>query len=136
MESDPSTSRVVVARVYDPPIGDGSLRVLVDRLWPRGLKKSTAALSLWCRAIAPSTELRTWFGHDPARIEGFTNRYEAELNDHDRANALTELKMLARGNTLTLLTATKHIELSHALILARQIELAGMSHQHEAAEAM
>ncbi len=116
--------RVILARVYDPPAADGRVRVLADRLWPRGLTKSAAALDLWCREIAPSTELRTWFGHDPTRLDEFIRRYESELSDHDRANALAELKELGRKNTLTLLTATKYIELSHIPILARLIELA------------
>jgi anti-anti-sigma factor len=124
MESVPMTPRVVVARVYAPPAGDGGIRVLVDRLWPRGLTKSAAALDLWCHAIAPSTELRTWFGHEPDRLEEFISRYESELSDPDRAAALVELKELAREHTVTLLTATKDIELSHAPVLARLIELA------------
>jgi uncharacterized protein YeaO (DUF488 family) len=119
-----TTPRVVVARVYAPPSADDGIRVLVDRLWPRGLSKSAAALDLWSRAIAPSTELRTWFGHDPARLEEFTSRYKSELTDPDRAEALVELKQLARGHTVTLLTATKDLELSHAPVLAQLIELA------------
>lgn len=119
-----TTPRVIVARVYAPPTAGDGMRVLVDRLWPRGLSKSAAALDLWSRAIAPSTELRTWFGHDPARLDEFISRYKSELNDPDRAAALVELKQLARGHTLMLLTATKDLELSHAPVLARLIELA------------
>jgi uncharacterized protein YeaO (DUF488 family) len=121
----PTTPRVIVARVYDPPAADGSIRVLVDRLWPRGLTKSAAALGRWCREIAPSTELRKWFAHDPARFQEFVSRYASDVNDRERADALAQLKQLARANTLTLLTATKDLELSHAPILARLIEEAG-----------
>ncbi len=124
MRTVPPTPRVIVARVYDPPTADDGIRVLVDRLWPRGLTKSVAALDRWCRAIAPSTELRTWFAHDPARLEEFVSRYTSELSVPERADALAELKNLARGNRLTLLTATKDIELSHAPILATLIEQA------------
>jgi uncharacterized protein YeaO (DUF488 family) len=118
------TAKVLVARVYDPPAVDGGLRVLVDRLWPRGLSKSAAALDDWCRAVAPSTELRQWFGHEPARLAEFISRYKSELTDPDRASALVELKQLGRDHTLTLLTATKDLNLSHAPVLARIIERA------------
>lgn len=121
MKAVPTSPRV--ARAYDPPTADDGLRVLVDRLWPRGLSKTAAALDLWCRAIAPSTELRTWYGHEPTRLEEFTKRYESELNDGDRAQALVELRRLGGENTVTLLTATKHLELSHATVLARLIKL-------------
>jgi uncharacterized protein YeaO (DUF488 family) len=118
------TAKVLVARVYDPPTVDGGLRVLVDRLWPRGLSRSAAALDDWCRAVVPSNELRRWFGHEPARLEEFISRYKSELTDPDRASALVELKQLGSDQTLTLLTATKDLSLSHAPVLARIIEVA------------
>jgi uncharacterized protein YeaO (DUF488 family) len=68
-----------VKRVYDPPSGDDGERVLVDRLWPRGISKEQAGLNLWLREAAPSTELREWFGHDPARWDEFRRRYWKEL---------------------------------------------------------
>jgi uncharacterized protein YeaO (DUF488 family) len=117
----PTAPHVIVARVYEPPTAEGGIRVLVDRLWPRGLTKSAAAVDVWCHAIAPSTELRKWFGHDPIRLGEFIRRYESELEDPDRAAALTELEALGQTNTLTLLTATKNVELSHAPFLARLI---------------
>ncbi|HVW33603.1 MAG TPA: DUF488 family protein [Acidimicrobiia bacterium] len=112
-------SRVRVARVYDEPGGRDGTRVLVDRLWPRGLKKDDAVLDHWCREIAPSTELRKWYGHDPDRFAEFAERYRAELDDADHAEALAALRRLAgRPGGLTLLTATKSLELSQAAVLA------------------
>jgi uncharacterized protein YeaO (DUF488 family) len=111
------TGGVRVARVYDPPDHDGS-RVLVDRLWPRGLKKDAAALDVWCKEIAPSTELRTWYSHDPGRYAEFADRYRAELEDDTRTEALTTLRRLRDERGLTLLTATKDLDLSHAAVLA------------------
>ena len=116
-------AKILVARVYDPPSPEGGLRVLVDRLWPRGLSKAAAALDDWCRGVASSNELRQWFGHEPARLNEFISRYELELTDRDRASALVKLKQLGREHTLTLLTATKDLNLSHAPVLAQIIEL-------------
>ena len=70
---------VRVRRVYDEPAGDDGARVLVDRLWPRGLTKARADLTEWCKEVAPSTELRRWYGHDPAKFNEFARRYRAEL---------------------------------------------------------
>lgn len=109
---------VRVARAYDPPGDDDGTRVLVDRLWPRGLRKDAAALDHWCRAVAPSTELRKWYGHDPARFAGFAERYLSELDDPGHAAALAALRRLTREGRLTLLTATKDLELSQARVLA------------------
>lgn len=117
-----TTPTVRVGRIYDPPSAADGTRVLVDRLWPRGLTRSAAAVDLWCRSVAPSSELRKWFGHDPDRRAEFTARYESELRDADRAAALVDLTELARDHTLTLLTATKDLTLSHAPVLARHIE--------------
>jgi uncharacterized protein YeaO (DUF488 family) len=118
----PATNRVRVARVYDAPSPDDGSRVLVDRLWPRGLTKAAAALDLWCRDIAPSTELRVWFGRDASRLGEFVRRYEAELHDPEKAAALIKLTQVAIELTLTLLSATKDLRLSHAPILARIVD--------------
>ncbi|MFC0543529.1 DUF488 domain-containing protein [Kutzneria chonburiensis] len=107
---------VRVARVYDDPSADDGTRVLVDRLWPRGLRKELAHLDSWCRSVSPSTELRVWYGHDPDRFEEFAQRYRAELDDPDRQAALRGLVELA--GTVTLLTATAAVEISHAAVLA------------------
>ncbi|GAA1978716.1 DUF488 domain-containing protein [Amycolatopsis minnesotensis] len=107
---------VRVARVYDRPRPEDGTRVLVDRLWPRGLKKDAAALDEWCRDVAPSTELRTWYGHDPGRFAEFAERYRGELAEPARAGALASLR--ETGGTVTLLTATRDLDTSHATVLA------------------
>jgi uncharacterized protein YeaO (DUF488 family) len=112
---------VRVGRAYDPPSPDDGARVLVDRLWPRGLSKARAALDTWCKEIAPSNELRTWYGHDPARFVAFDARYEAELTEPVRAAALETLRARCETEVVTLLTATKALELSHAVVLARML---------------
>jgi uncharacterized protein YeaO (DUF488 family) len=108
-----------VARVYDPPGPDDGARVLVDRLWPRGLSKEAAALDDWCRQIAPSADLRTWYAHDPARFDEFAARYRAELDDDERAVALTALRDRCSREAVTLLTAAKAVKISQAAVLAR-----------------
>jgi len=96
--------RVQVRRVYDQPQpGDGT-RVLVDRIWPRGLTKAKAALDEWCKDVAPSDELRKWYGHVPDRFEEFGRRYRLELQDPRQAEALAHLHRLAEDRRLTLLT--------------------------------
>ncbi|HEY7103049.1 MAG TPA: DUF488 family protein [Mycobacteriales bacterium] len=113
-----STPPVRIRRVYDEPAGDDGVRVLVDRLWPRGLSKADANLAEWCKQVAPSTELRTWYGHDPARTEEFARRYRAELREPERAAALAHLRELAGSGPLTLLTAAKALDISQAAVLA------------------
>jgi uncharacterized protein YeaO (DUF488 family) len=109
---------VRVRRVYEEPApGDGT-RVLVDRIWPRGLTKAKATLNEWCKTVAPSDELRKWYGHDPDRFEEFGRRYQLELQDPRRAEALAHLRGLARDRPLTLLTATRQPEISEAAVLA------------------
>jgi uncharacterized protein YeaO (DUF488 family) len=109
---------VRVRRVYDEPEPDDGTRVLVDRVWPRGLTKDKARLDQWLKQVAPSTELRKWYSHDPERFEEFGRRYREELNDAERAPGLKHLRELANSGTLTLLTATKHAEISQAAVLA------------------
>jgi len=113
-----SKPKVQVHRAYEEPARQDGTRVLVDRIWPRGLTKDKAQLDEWCKPIAPSTALRKWYGHDPARFEEFARRYRAELEEPERAEALQHLRELARKQTLTLLTATKHAEISEAVVLA------------------
>ncbi len=110
--------RVQVRRIYDDPLPDDGARVLVDRLWPRGVSRSRAHLDEWCKQVAPSSELRTWYHHDPDLFEEFSRRYTAELDDPQPAAALSHLKDLAAEGTLTLLTATKRPEISEAAVLA------------------
>lgn len=109
---------VSVRRVYEKPSPDDGVRVLVDRVWPRGLRKDDAHLDEWRRDVAPSSELRTWYGHDPKRYDEFRRRYLAELQDPDRAEALGHLRDLAQRGTLTLLTATRDAGISQAAVLA------------------
>jgi uncharacterized protein YeaO (DUF488 family) len=109
---------VRVRRVYEQASPWDGKRVLVDRLWPRGLTKAGADLYEWCRVVAPSTELRVWYGQDRKRFEEFCRRYTAELLEDDRAAALRHLQELARDGTLTLLTASRNPDISEAAVLA------------------
>jgi uncharacterized protein YeaO (DUF488 family) len=118
MAGVPQPTGARVARVYDHPTPDDGARVLVDRLWPRGLSKEKAALDTWCKEIAPSNELRTWYGHEPARFVEFVDRYRSELEGPAQAAAFENLQERSRRETVTLLTATKALELSHAVVLA------------------
>jgi len=102
--------------VYDEiEPGDGT-RVLVDRVWPRGVAKGS--FDEWLKDVAPSTELRKWYGHDPDKFTEFRRRYLAELKDPDRAAALDQLRALQKSGPLTILTATKDVDISHAAVLA------------------
>jgi uncharacterized protein YeaO (DUF488 family) len=111
-------TQVQVRRAYDPPEPDDGQRVLVDRLWPRGLSKERIRLDEWCKEIAPSIELRKWYRHDPDRYTEFARRYRAELGDPERVAALAHLRELAGKGRLTLLTATKRSDISEAAVLA------------------
>jgi uncharacterized protein YeaO (DUF488 family) len=110
--------QVLVGRVYDPRSLEDGTRVLVDRLWPRGLTKSQADVDEWCQQIAPSAALRRWYRHDPDQFAEFGRRYRAELDDPDRADALGHLRELAQRRPLTLLTATRTADISAAAVLA------------------
>ncbi|MEX0428000.1 DUF488 domain-containing protein [Nocardioides sp. DS6] len=111
-----------VARVYDAPApGDGT-RVLVDRLWPRGVRKDDPRIDRWWQELAPSTELRTWFNHRADRFEEFTARYEEELAAESIRDLLAEARKIDRGDGLTLLTATKDTTVSHVTVLADVID--------------
>lgn len=109
---------VQVRRVYDSPRPSDGTRVLVDRLWPRGLSKQNAHLDEWCKNVAPSTDLRKWYGHDPDRYNEFARRYRSELDDPERAEVLLHLRELAATGPLTLLTAAKRSDISEATVLA------------------
>ncbi|MGW4396940.1 DUF488 domain-containing protein [Amycolatopsis nivea] len=113
-----SKRQVQVRRVYDDPESSDGSRVLVDRLWPRGLSKDRARLDDWLKQISPSTELRKWYSHDPDRYAEFAERYRSELEEPERAEALDHLRALAKKGTLTLLTATKRSDISEAAVLA------------------
>jgi uncharacterized protein YeaO (DUF488 family) len=115
-------STVRIARIYDEPTPDDGRRILVDRLWPRGVSKERARLDDWCKEIAPSTELRRWYGHDPERFEEFSARYRAELAEGEQAEALSRIAADARSGAVTLLTATKVPEISEAVVIKSVIE--------------
>jgi uncharacterized protein YeaO (DUF488 family) len=116
-----ATTDVRVRRVYDRPDPADGQRVLVDRLWPRGLSKSAAALDEWVKAVAPSDELRRWYGHEVDKFAEFHDRYGAELQAPERADALAHLRDLADSGPLTLLTATRDVEHSQAAVLAARL---------------
>jgi uncharacterized protein YeaO (DUF488 family) len=111
------TPGVRVAPVYDHPEADRGARVLVDRLWPRGLSNESAGLDEWVKDVAPSTGLRHWHGQEPARFAEFAARYRAELSGPGRAAALDHLAEMCERGPVTLLTATGAIDLSHAAVL-------------------
>ena len=112
------TARTIqVTRVYDIDEAQGDL-VLVDRVWPRGISKEALADAAWLKDAAPSAQLRTWYGHEPARFTEFVARYREELDTDEGRKALRELAEHGSAPTLTLLTATKDVEHSHAAVLA------------------
>lgn len=107
---------VRIKRAYEPPSDDDGYRVLVDRLWPRGVSREGARLDEWARDLAPSTELRRWFGHEAGRFEEFRRRYTAELAAHEAR--LEELRRRARGGTVTLVYGARDTERNGAVVLA------------------
>ncbi|HYL34039.1 MAG TPA: DUF488 domain-containing protein [Stellaceae bacterium] len=107
--------RVQMKRAYEPPSPRDGTRVLVDRLWPRGVRKAKARIDLWLKDIAPSTELRQWFGHDPARWSEFRRRYRAELKR--QPEALAQLRMLARQGRITLVFGARDERRNQAVVL-------------------
>lgn len=109
---------VLVKRIYEEPNEADGARILVDRLWPRGISKDRADLAEWCRAVAPSTELRKWYAHDPAKYAEFVERYRAELAQPDAAAAYEDLTDRAAVGPVVLLTASKAEDISHAHVLA------------------
>jgi uncharacterized protein YeaO (DUF488 family) len=111
-------AQVRLRRVYDQPEPGDGRRVLVDRLWPRGLSKERAAVDDWLRAVAPSEELRRWYGHQPDRFTGFRQRYQRELRAPESSAAVARLRDLARSGPVTLLTATRDLGHSQAAVLA------------------
>lgn len=110
-------SALRVRRVYEPPEPADGARVLVDRLWPRGLSKADAQLAEWCKDVAPSSELRRWFHHEGPRFAEFAERYREELAQEAVQAALEGLRERAAQGPLTLLTATKDVSVSHVNVL-------------------
>ncbi|WP_426936884.1 DUF488 domain-containing protein [Brevibacterium sp. LE-L] len=113
-----STPTVRVRRIYDEVQKSDGTRVLVDRVWPRGVSKDKAELDEWIKDVAPSTELRKWYSHDPEKFDEFARRFRKELDEDEAAEALDSLRDLAKKGTLTLLTAAKRDDISQATVLA------------------
>ena len=113
-----SGAPVRVARVYEQAGETEGARILVDRLWPRGVSKVAAALDEWCREVAPSNELRKWYEHDPAKYGEFVARYQRELSEPERGAALERLREWHQRGAVTLLTSSKAVDISHAAVLA------------------
>jgi uncharacterized protein YeaO (DUF488 family) len=111
-----------IKRVYEPAKPSDGIRVLVDRLWPRGVKKSSARLDHWMKDVAPSPRLRLWFGHKPERFAEFSKRYKRELADNGE---LPELRKLGRGALVTLLYGARDPEMNHAVVLLSVLRQGG-----------
>lgn len=109
-----SSFDIRIKRIYDVPSPEDGTRILVDRLWPRGVSKARAELDLWDKDIAPSPELRTWWNHDPSQYDEFANRYREELGHNP---AVSELVALAEKGPVTLLYAARDPAVNHAVVL-------------------
>jgi uncharacterized protein YeaO (DUF488 family) len=118
---------VKLRRAYEPPSRSDGKRILVDRLWPRGVTKSEAKIDEWMKDIAPSTELRKWFGHDPARWPEFQDRYAGEVHRHPEL--LKHLRTLAREGRLTLVFGARD-EIHNDAVVLRSLILGRRSHKH------
>lgn len=108
-----------MARVYDDAGSDDGQRVLVDRVWPRGIRKEDPRVGIWCKDVAPSKELREWYQHKPERFDEFASRYKSELRGNP---ALDELRKLTKRGVVTLVTATRAVDISQAAVLARLLK--------------
>jgi len=108
-------SSIAIKRAYDKPSAKDGVRILIDRLWPRGLSKAKLKIDAWPRELTPSTDLRKWYGHEPARFAEFRRRYRAELAEH--AKEMDALRAMVRGRAATLITATREVDLSHAAVM-------------------
>lgn len=109
---------VRIRRVYALPLKSDGIRVLVDRLWPRGVSKGEAHVDLWAKEIAPSDALRKWFRHDPERWQEFTRRYRRELREPEKRNALKKIRSLTRSRRVTLVFAARDLDHNNAVVLA------------------
>jgi uncharacterized protein YeaO (DUF488 family) len=114
-----ATGRIRVERIYEDIDPDDGQRVLVDRIWPRGIRKEDPRVGIWCKDVAPSKELREWYHHEPDRFDEFASRYQAELTGN---TALEELRELTKRGVVTLVTATREVDGSHATVLAKLLK--------------
>jgi uncharacterized protein YeaO (DUF488 family) len=113
-------SSIAIKRAYDKPNPQDGVRILIDRLWPRGLSKAKLKIDAWPRQLTPSTDLRKWYGHEPARFAEFRRRYRAELAEH--ADELEALRAMVKGRAATLITATRALDLSHAAVMRELLQ--------------
>ena len=116
-----TSSNIRLQRAYDDPRPDDGHRVLVDRVWPRGRTKAGLRLDAWARDLGPSTGLRKWFAHDPARWTEFQTRYRAELAEQERAQALDALATIARRRRVTIVYGARDREHNQAQVIADEI---------------
>jgi uncharacterized protein YeaO (DUF488 family) len=114
------STAIAIKRVYDEPARGDGIRILIDRLWPRGLAKASLKLDAWPRELSPSNELRKWYGHDPQLFAEFRRRYREELAAHK--DELAALRAKIKGHAATLLTATRELDLSHGVVLREVLE--------------
>jgi uncharacterized protein YeaO (DUF488 family) len=113
-------TEIRLKRAYEEPASGDGLRVLVERLWPRGLSKERAAVNLWMKDIAPSPELRRWYNHDPAKWNEFQKRYQAELQKNEEL--VEQLREQCRGKTVTFVYAARDEQHNSALLLKNYLE--------------
>ena len=111
---------IILKRIYDKPSSSDGVRILVDRLWPRGVSKVKAKLDFWFKDIAPSTELRKWFDHDPKKWPGFKKKYRTELGANDAA--MKEFKKMIKGRKVTLLYGAKDHDHNEAIVIKEYVE--------------
>lgn len=119
----PRLAAVAIKRAYQRPAAADGIRILIDRLWPRGVSKTRLAVDLWPRDLAPTTALRKWYGHQPNRFAEFRRRYRHELAEHHER--LAALRELIKGRAATLVTATREVDLSHATVLREMLAAEG-----------
>jgi len=119
-----------IKRVYDPAATTDGIRVLIDRLWPRGVRKSAVQLALWMKDVAPSPRLRQWFGHEPERFAEFGRRYRVELRGNPQ---LEQLRALGKAKRVTLLYGARDPEVNHAAVLQRVLSARGSRPKAKAA---
>ena len=122
--AEPAVSaRIQTKRIYEPPARSDGRRILIDRLWPRGLSKATARIDYWAKSVAPSTELRRWYGHEPPKWPEFRRRYFAELDANPAGVA--ELRVQLGSGTVTLLFGSKETRLNNASALSEYLNMLG-----------
>ncbi len=109
-----------IKRIYESPDSSDGKRILVDRLWPRGVSKETAALDEWMKDVAPSPDLRVWFGHDPAKFSEFSDRYKSELHTNPALDTLVDY--VKKHHSVTLLYGAKDPQVNHAIVLLHEVE--------------